>query len=306
MQSLRRDPNHAEAGYDAAAHPASAAVSALDFPLLELPDPAGFARMNTAEIRAALLVEDLFTPGHVQLRCSSLDRAVIGTAVPAGAALPLPSSRELAAEYLTERREIGVVNIGGPGQIEVETQRFSVGNREALYIGRGNRNVVFSSLDSRKPAQFYFVSHPAHVSHPCVKVGSNAAESREVGSSSRANRRTIHKLIHPGAVASCQLVMGYTELAEGCVWNTMPAHTHGRRSEIYLYFDLPDDEIVLHCAGRPGETRHIVVRDRQAVLSPAWSLHCGAGTAAYSFIWSMGGENQEFADMDAVSNQELR
>lgn len=305
MHSLSRDLNHLVTDSDSTVDPVSAAA-APDSRILELPDPAGFARLNSAGIRAAMLVQDLFVPGRTQLHCSNLDRAVVGAAIPTTSPLVLPNPAGLAAEFLTQRREVGVINIGGAGEIDADGQRFAVANREALYIGKGKRSIVFSSLDSRQPAQFYLVSYPAHAAYPCVKIGRSEAESQELGSLSSANRRTIHRLIRPGAVASCQLVMGYTELAEGCVWNTMPAHTHARRSEIYLYFDLPQNQIVLHCAGEPRETRHIVVRDRQAVLSPAWSLHCGAGTASYSFVWSMGGENQEFGDMDAVSNDELR
>lgn len=268
-------------------------------------DPATIGRMNTGEIRSAFLVEGLFVPDQVSYRCLHVDRAVIGAAVPVSETLMLPNCRELAAEYFTQRRELGVINIGGPGRIRVDEQQFCLGSKEALYIGRGNREIGFSSPDPRNPAQFYFVSYAAHAVHPCTKVGKAQAESVELGEQAGANRRTIHKMIHPRGAASCQLTMGFTELAEGSVWNTMPAHTHSRRSEIYLYFDLPDGNVVLHCAGEPHETRHIVVRDRQVVLSPPWSLHFGVATSNYSFVWSMGGENQDFADMDMVSMDAL-
>ena len=268
-------------------------------------DPAVLARMNAAQIRAAFLVERLFVPDQVTCRCLHLDRAVIGAAVPVAQILRLPNCKELAADYFAQRRELGVINIGGAGMIRADGSQFRLANREALYIGRGTREVDFSSADARNPAQFYFVSYPAHAVLPCSKVGRTQAESTELGSTVGANRRTINKLIYPGGVASCQLTMGCTDLADGSVWNTMPAHTHSRRSEIYLYFDLPEPNIVVHCTGAPHETRHVVVRDRQAVLSPGWFLHFGVGTAGYSFVWSMGGENQEFGDMDMVSMEAL-
>ena len=278
----------------------------MNFQMRYLPDPAAVARMTSAELRASFLVEDLFAPGHIRYRCFATDRAVIGGAVPVENSLLLPNCRELAAEFFTERRELGVINIGGPGRIQVEEQEFGLQNKEALYIGKGNRRVAFASADPGKPAQFYFVSHPAHAAHPCAAVGRQQADSGALGSAAAANRRTIHKLIHPGGSKSCQLTMGFTELAEGSVWNTMPAHTHERRSEIYFYFDLPEGEVVQHFLGEPHETRHIVVRDRQAVISPSWSLHFGVGTTNYSFVWSMAGENLEFADMNPVRMEELR
>jgi 4-deoxy-L-threo-5-hexosulose-uronate ketol-isomerase len=269
------------------------------------PDPAAFARMNTAEMRQAFLLEGLIVPGDVRYVYSNIDRAVIGAAVPGGGTLMLQSSKELAAEYFTERREIGVINIGGPGRIHVSSQEFHLEKKEALYVGRGNREIGFSSIDSVNPAQFYFVSYPAHVVHPCAKLGKAQAEANELGNAAAANRRTIFKLIYPGSVKSCQLVMGYTELAEGSVWNSVPAHTHARRSEVYMYFDLPENGVVIHCMGEPRETRHLVVRNRQAVVSPSWSAHFGAGTTNYSFVWTMGGENQEFTDMDMVPMEDL-
>ena len=266
----------------------------------QTPDPASFARMNTAEVRAAFLLEELFVPGKIEFFCSHIDRAVIGAAVPVGETLGLQSCKELAADYFTQRRELGVINIGSPGAIRVDGQEFGLARKEALYIGRGKREIRFCSADPASPALFYFVSYPAHAVYPCVKIGRAQAEATELGSSNEANRRTIHKLIHPAGVKSCQLMMGCTELAEGSVWNTMPAHTHARRSEIYLYFDLPENAVVVHCMGEPWETRHLIVRNRQAVMSPNWSVHFGAGTTNYSFIWTMGGENQEFSDMDVV------
>lgn len=270
------------------------------------PDPASAARMSTMELREAFLVEHLFVPGTVKYVYSRIDRAVIGAAVPVGETIKLESCRELAAEYFTQRRELGVINIGGAGRIRAGVQEFELSNKEALYIGKGNREIALSSSDSGNPAQFYFVSYPAHAEHPCAKAGKAQAQSLELGSAAEGNRRTIHRLIQPGALQSCQLTMGFTELAAGSVWNTMPVHTHSRRSEIYLYFDLIESGIVVHCMGEPRETRHLLVRDRQAVLSPDWSVHFGAGTSNYSFVWAMGGENQDFADQDMVPMNELR
>jgi 4-deoxy-L-threo-5-hexosulose-uronate ketol-isomerase len=271
----------------------------------EIPGLAGFSTMKTAELRAAFLIEDLFAPGEVRMLCWQSDRAIIGAAVPGRKAVALPNPKELAAEYFTQRRELGVVNIGRGGRVRIGASEIILDEREAVYIGRGNPDIRFFSNDPANPAQFYFVSYPAHATYPCAKIDKTLMESAECGSAAGSNRRTIHKLIHPAGVASCQLTMGLTRLAEGSAWNTMPAHTHGRRSEIYLYFDLPKDGIVVHCMGAPKETRHIIMRDRQVVLSPSWSLHFGAGTTNYSFVWSMGGENQEFADMDAVPMEEL-
>jgi 4-deoxy-L-threo-5-hexosulose-uronate ketol-isomerase len=273
--------------------------------LRDLPGPGEFSRMETAELRAAFLIEDLFVPGEIRMLCCQSDRAIIGAAVPGRKALALANPRELAAAYFTQRRELGVVNIGHQGIVRIGPNEIILDGREAVYIGRENPDIRFSSNDPANPAQFYFMSYPAHATYPCAKIDEARMESTECGSAAGANRRTIRKLIHPAGVASCQLTMGLTRLAEGSVWNTMPPHTHGRRSEIYLYFDLPKDGVVVHCMGKPQETRHIIVRDRQVVLSPSWSLHFGAGTTNYSFIWSMGGENQEFTDMDAVLMEEL-
>ena len=245
--------------------------------------------MSTSELRAAFLIENLFVPGEITMLCCQSDRAIIGAAVPGRESIALPNPRELSAEYFTQRRELGIVNIGRGGRVRIGANEIPLDEREAIYIGRGNPDISFSSNDPANSAQFYFVSYPAHATYPCVKIDKAAMESTDRGSAAGSNRRTINKFIHPAGVASCQLTMGLTRLAEGSVWNTMPAHTHGRRSEIYLYFDLPKDGIVVHCMGEPKETRHIIMRDRQVVLSPSWSLHFGAGTTNYSFIWAMGG-----------------
>lgn len=269
------------------------------------PDPSAFARMNSAEMRDAFLLEGLFVPGKLKMFYSHVERAIVGGAVPCGQPLALPTSKELVADYFTQRRELGVINIGGAGRIEVDGRDFALPNKELLYIGRGSRDIRFHSRESGNPAQFYFVSYPAHAAFPCAQAGKAQAFSSQLGSGREANRRTINRVIHPSGIQSCQLVMGFTELQEGSVWNTMPAHTHARRSEIYLYFDLPEEGLVIHCMGEPKETRHLLVRDRQAVVSPDWSMHFGVGTANYSFVWSMGGENQEFTDMDVVPMEDL-
>jgi 4-deoxy-L-threo-5-hexosulose-uronate ketol-isomerase len=264
------------------------------------PDPAGFAHMSTAEMRATFLIENLFVPGQVKWVYAHTDRAVIGAAIPVNESLLLSAGKELAAGYFTQRRELGVINIGGPGAVVVGGREFILAKREAAYIGRGDHEIRFCSAEPASPAQFYFVSYPAHSSLDSVPIRGSQKQSTAMGSFASCNQRTIHKLIYPGGVPSCQLTMGLTELAEGSVWNTMPAHTHGRRSEIYLYFDLPEDGLVVHCMGEPHETRHVLVRDRQVVISPDWSVHFGVGTSNYSFIWAMGGENQEFSDMDLI------
>ncbi len=285
-------------------HPSKSAMQPL-VPMRQPPDPAAFARMITGEMRDAFLLAGLFVPGALRWFYTQVDRAVIGGIVPAGAAITLPGCRELAVEYFTQRRELGVINLAGPGMVRLGDREVHLDRKEALYVGKGNPSVEFHSADPADPAQFYFVSYPAHAVFPSEKVKPAKAVSATLGSAAESNRRTIHRLIHPGGIQSCQLTMGYTELAEGSVWNTMPAHTHARRSEIYLYCNLPDDGVVVHCMGQPGETRHLIVRNLQAVVSPAWSTHFGAGTTNYAFVWAMGGENQEFSDMDPISMESL-
>jgi len=258
-------------------------------------DPVRYARMTTDELRAAFLIETLFTPGQIDLLYCEVERAVVGSAVPTGnAALALTPPPELRAEFFCQRRELGVLNIGGPGTVTVDGKPFAMANRDCLYIGRGTRTVEFSGPG----AAFYLVSYPAHTSYPVVLARQADAEPAKLGSVAECNQRTIYKYIHPAGVKSCQLVMGYTQLETGSVWNTMPPHTHPRRSEVYLYFDVADTARVFHIMGAPQETRHLVVANRQAILSPMWSVHCACATQAYAFCWAMGGENQEFADMD--------
>ncbi|MCQ3975545.1 MAG: 5-dehydro-4-deoxy-D-glucuronate isomerase [Anaerolineae bacterium] len=269
------------------------------------PDPSRFERMNTAEIRQHFLIEDLFGPGQIKLVYWHTDRLIIGSVTPTNAPLALEAGRELAAAYFAERREIGVINIGGEGQITVDGVTYNLGKKDTLYIGRGSRQIEFSSLAATSPASFYLISLPAHQTYPTQLARAEAVEAVALGSPAEANQRRLYKVIHPEGIQSCQLVMGFTQLAEGSIWNTMPAHTHERRSEVYLYFDLATDAVVFHLLGQPTETRHLVVRNGQAALSPSWSIHSGAGTKNYTFVWAMGGENQAFSDMDAVKMEGL-
>lgn len=263
--------------------------------------PEAYARMNTAELRRAFLVETLFTPDVLDLTYWEVDRSIIGSAVPRARPVSLEVNPKLiGADFFLQRRELGVINLGGPGVVEVEGVQQPLARLETLYVGRGTRRVVFLSLEPANPARFYLVSYPAHADHPMKLVRETDARRIDLGKTATANVRTIRQQIYEGGVPTCQLVMGYTELAEGSLWNTFPPHTHLRRSEVYLYFDLPADQAVIHFMGPGEETRHLMVRNGQAVLSPPWSIHAGCGTAAYRFVWAMGGENQRFDDMDPV------
>lgn len=269
-------------------------------------DPIRFQKMSSNEIRESFLVEKLFRPGEIYLLYCEVDRAIIGSAVPGKKKLTLSAAKELATDYFCERRELGVLNIGGAGQVEVDGQVFNLQTKDGLYIGRGSREILFSSEQSENPAAFYLLSFPAHASYPTRPAKLAEAEAVQLGSAEAANRRTIYKYIHPRGIPSCQLVMGFTVLAPGSVWNTMPPHTHERRMEVYLYFDMADEVRVFHLMGTAEETRHIVIANRQAVISPSWSLHSGVGTGAYTFCWGMGGENQTFEDMDAVAIDQIK
>ena len=269
-------------------------------------DPVHFERMNSKEIRDKFLIEGLFVPGQVKTVYSFIDRVVVGSAVPTDGPLALKAGAEMACEYFAERRETGVFNIGAEGTVIIDGKRYPLDNKEVLYIGRGSRNIQFESAQAQKPARFYLISYPAHKSYPTTHAKINDAATVELGSDESANKRTIYKYIHPAGIQSCQLVMGFTELAEGSIWNTMPGHTHIRRSEVYMYFNVGSDSLVFHYMGKPEETRHIAVRDAQAVLSPGWSIHSGAGLKYYNFVWAMGGENQDFDDMQPFSLEQIR
>lgn len=270
------------------------------------PAPTHTRGLSTQELRDSFLVSDLFVPGQVTLRITDLDRAVVGGAVPGAASLPLPNPDALRAGFFAERREIGILNIGGGGTIVVDGTRFDLGARDVLYVGRGSRDVSFESASPENPARYYIISYPAHADFPTQLVRAADAKSNELGTMERANKRRIARYIHAEGARSSQLVMGVTVLEPGSVWNTMPAHTHSRRSEIYLYFDLPADAFVIHLMGEPQELRSIIVRDGEAALSPGWSVHSGCGTSAYAFCWAMGGENQDYADMDPVPVETMR
>jgi len=265
-------------------------------------DPEGFKRMTTEELRTAFLIDNLFVPDEVPMTYSDIDRSITGSAVPVSTTLKLlATKKEMAAEYFCDRREVGIINIGGEGTVTVDGKPFTLATKDALYIGRGSKDVTFASASKTTPAKFYFVSYPAHKDYPTTKTTIAEADKSHLGSKKDANERTINRMIHLKGIQSCQLVMGLTELEEGCVWNTMPSHTHQRRSEVYMYYNIGPDALVIHLMGQPTETRHMIMRECQAVLNPSWSIHSGTGTRSYSFIWAMGGENQVFDDMDGVT-----
>lgn len=275
-------------------------------PMRYLPTPDATRRFTTDELRAHFLVSDLFVPGVIALSHVDLDRVVLGGAVPTGAPLSLETIPALRAEHFCERRELGVLNTGGAGTVTVDGVGYALDVHDVLYVGRGARDVHFGSVDKTTPARFYLVSYPAHAVHPTTLIRPHETDNLELGSVEQANRRTVRRYIHANGAKSCQLVMGVTTLAPGNVWNTMPSHTHDRRTEVYLYFGLPRDAMVVHLLGEPTETRSLIVRDGEVALSPGWSVHSGCGTQAYSFCWAMGGENQDYADMDAVNMETLR
>jgi 4-deoxy-L-threo-5-hexosulose-uronate ketol-isomerase len=268
--------------------------------------PGEARQFDTAQLREAFLVTDLFTPGEIVMTYSHIDRIIVGGAVPEGKALELGGGKEIAADSFLERRELGLINIGATGTVIVDGQELVLEGRDGLYVGRGAKDIKLASADKSNPAKFYFLSAPAHTSHPTKKISLAEAKQVHLGERKDSNVRTIHQYVHPAVLASCQLVMGMTILEAENVWNTMPTHTHDRRMEVYMYFDLPKEAVVFHYMGEPGETRHLVVRNRQAVISPSWSIHSGVGTTNYSFIWGMVGENQTFTDMDHVPMDQLK
>jgi 4-deoxy-L-threo-5-hexosulose-uronate ketol-isomerase len=268
-------------------------------------NPKDVKHYDTARLRQEFLIEDLFTENEVKMVYSHIDRIITGSAVPTNKPLSLPSGDCLHASSFLERRELGVINIGGEGKITVDGTTYSLRHKDGLYVGLGAKDVLFESAEALNPAKFYFNSAPAHHAYPTVLIKPEDCQKVELGSQEASNHRTICKYILPGQVNSCQLVMGMTSLMPGNVWNTMPCHTHDRRMEVYLYFNLPSDAVVFHYMGEPTETRHIVVRNQQAVISPSWSIHSASGTQGYTFIWGMVGENQAFDDMDAVPMSKL-
>jgi len=265
----------------------------------ESTDRAALSRMTARELRDTFVIDTLFRRGELSLSYLEVERAVIGSALPIDEPLTLPTHKALAARFFCERREVGVINIGGPGGVTLDGERYDLARHDSLYIGRGVEIVRFESDDPSDPAKFYFVSYPAHASHPSRRVRRDEARTIQAGEATTANRRVIRQAIRPGLVETCQLVMGFTELADGNVWNTMPPHTHRRRSEIYMYFDAKPGR-VMHLMGEPSEPRAVFVDDGEAVFSPSWSIHSGVGTSNYAFVWSMGGENLDFDDMDVL------
>lgn len=270
-------------------------------------DPETVKRYTTDQLRQTFLIENLFVNGQINTVYSHIDRIITGGACPANGPLALAGDKkELGADYFLERREMGVVNVGGAGKVIVDGATYPMAKLDGLYIGKGSKEVSFASDDPAQPAHFYLSSVPAHQSYPTCHIPISSAAPANLGDDSNSNKRTIYKYIHPDGVQSCQLVMGVTLLAPNNMWNTMPVHTHVRRMEVYFYFDIQGENVVFHLMGQPDETRHIVMRNEQAVIAPSWSIHSGVGTVNYAFIWAMAGENQTFSDMDAVPMAEVR
>jgi 4-deoxy-L-threo-5-hexosulose-uronate ketol-isomerase len=268
--------------------------------------PEAVKRFDTEELRRHFLIERLFAPGAVLLTYSHLERLIVGGAMPAKGRLDLPTPGAVGTDAFLKRRELGIINIGSPGRVHVGDKAYEMGRRDALYLGMGAGDVAFESDDPHDPSKFYLVSTPAHAAYDTIRIPIEKANKLELGDQSTSNRRTIHQYIIPGVCQSCQLVMGLTQLEPGSMWNTMPCHVHDRRSEAYVYFDLDEAARVIHLMGEPQETRHLVVANEQAILSPGWSIHSGVGTSHYAFIWAMGGDNQDYTDMDPVSMTQLR
>jgi 4-deoxy-L-threo-5-hexosulose-uronate ketol-isomerase len=268
--------------------------------------PSDVKHYDTEMLRQHFLVQNLFEEGHINMVYSHFDRFIIGGSVPGKKELVLETIEPLKAGYFMERRELGIINIGGPGTVICDGQNFELSFKEALYVGKGNKNLVFKSKDPSDPANFYFNSAPAHQTFPNKKVTLAEAEIVQVGSLETSNARKINKLIVNSVIQTCQLQMGLTELQPGSVWNTMPPHVHSRRMETYLYFDVPAGQAVCHYMGQPHETRHIWLKNKEAVISPDWSIHSAAGTANYTFIWGMAGENLDYGDMDICQPDQLK
>jgi 4-deoxy-L-threo-5-hexosulose-uronate ketol-isomerase len=263
-------------------------------------------QMNTEELRTNFLIDNIFSADEVKLVLSHFDRFITAGAMPVSQKIALPNPENLKAAYFLERREIGIINVGEKGIVTADGVAFEIGYKEALYIGKGTKEVFFESLDANKPAKFYLNSAPAHHTFPTKKVTKADAEIVVLGSLETANHRTINKMLVNSVVETCQVQMGMTELKTGSVWNTMPAHTHDRRMEVYFYFEIPENQSVCHFMGEPQETRHIWMQNNQAVISPNWSIHSGAGTSNYTFIWGMAGENLDYGDMDHCAINDLK
>ncbi len=274
--------------------------------LYQMADAVRYELMNTEDLRDTFLLEGMFQPGEIEFAYVDLDRTVIGSAVPTKSALKLETEPELRADYFLERRELGVLNVGGAGSVVADGKTFDLDKLDCVYVGRGTKDVSFTSKDAANPAYFYILSYPAHAEYPTAMVKFADMKGLELGSAETCNKRMIYKAIYKEGLKSCQLVMGFTLLASGSNWNTMPAHTHMRRSEVYFYFDVEPAHRVFHLMGPPDATSHLVVADKEVVVSPGWSIHAGVGTKNYGFCWGMGGENQAYDDMDPVTIADLK
>lgn len=270
-----------------------------------MPRPQDVARMTTQELRDAFLVKGIFSSGQIQAQFTDLDRLVVGGIMPTPSRIELPNHKETGRAFFLERRELGAINVGGPGAVHAGGKTYSLDPLDCIYLPMGTKSVTFESKDPKKPAKFYFLSCPAHAVHPAATMKPKDASPVPLGSQAASNKRTIYKYIHTDGMKSCQLVMGFTALEDGNVWNSFPPHTHWRRSEIYFYFDLGEN-VLAHLVGEPQQTRHLFLHNEEVALSPNWSIHCGCGTGNYKFIWGMAGENQTFEDMDGVKPGDLR
>lgn len=265
---------------------------------------------DTDRLRKEFLIEEIFRANDITMVYSHVDRIITAGAMPTSETVCLEKNvdcgKDLGVDFFLERREMGIINVGGKGTVSIDGEEYVLEPRDGLYIGMGNKNITFKSDDAAQPAKFYINSAPAHVNYPTVKISISDANPVHLGSDDESNKRTIHQYVHPNVLKSCQLLMGMTILEPRNVWNTMPCHTHDRRMEVYFYFNMDEDSTVFHYMGEPNETRHIVMRNEQAVISPSWSIHSGCGTKNYTFIWGMVGENQTFTDMDGIPMKELR
>ena len=263
-------------------------------------------KYDTNQLREHYMVEEIFSDDKVELTYSHVDRIIFGGIKPVNESLKLEAGKSMGVDYFLERREMGVINVGGEGIVSIDGEEFALNNKDGLYIGKGNKDIIFKSSNPKNPAKFYINSVPAHKEYKTVRIEIEKANPVKMGDNSTLNKRTIYQYVHPNVCESCQLLMGLTILEPGSVWNTMPCHTHERRMEVYFYFDMEEDTRVIHLMGEPTETRHLIVKNEQAIISPSWSIHSGVGTSNYTFIWGMCGENQTFTDMDHISMDTLR
>jgi 4-deoxy-L-threo-5-hexosulose-uronate ketol-isomerase len=274
--------------------------------ILHAVHPDDFKKYDTAQIRERFLIDNIVQKDQVNFVYTHYDRMIVGAANPVNEQLSLENYPNLRADYFLKRREIGIINVAGNGVVTADGESYNLNKFDCLYIGKGVKRVTFESKDSEKPAVFYLLSAPAYAIYPTTLMGLDAAAKVDAGSTATANKRTINKYIHADGIKSCQLVMGLTLLKEGSIWNTMPAHVHDRRMEAYFYFDLPAGQKIMHYMGEGNETRHIMMNNYEAVVSPPWSIHSGSGTTNYNFIWGMAGENLDYTDMDAISISDLK